>query len=374
MKHLKSICLGLTLLIAWLPVQAASPVDQWLSSSEPKLTLNEKTEWKFAHPAPPASHLPPVWQKGFDWLQAKTGDAFQLKVYGSGALYGMAGGFKAIRAGIADYGTCYTVTEATGFELYKTFHLPHVAPANPYLTARIINELMATRLKAEFNRQGVYPAHVMPLRPLSLMSKEAIRVPEDLRGKKILSYMNAPGAAEALGYSEVNVPFPEIYSALQQGLIDVVVWIDMGFIPFKIYEQAKFYTAINIAPATIETCFNRTSFDRLEGPLKQLVYDTQQKIGISVVEATEKFASSARDTFVKNGVEIIELGNEQQALWKKAFEPSVEQWMQRCEQAGKDCRSLVTEIKQLEKKYSGLSDQELIRLAIEDPVQGIIEF
>ena len=374
MKCRNLVFLFTAMLMAALPAFAGSPIDQWLATPEPKIELAEPLEWKFAHPAPPVSHLPPIWQKGFDWLQAKTNQGFQLKVYGGGSLYGMAGGFKAIRAGIADYGTCYTVAEANGFELYKTLHLPHVAPANPYLNARIINELMATKLKQEFTHRGVYPAHVMPVRPLTLMSKEPVRSPEDLRGKKIISYMNAPGAAQALGFSEVHLPFPEIYTALQQGLIDVVVWVDMGFIPFKIYEQAKYYTAINIAPATIETCFNRQSFDRLSPPLKQLVYDAQQKIGMAVVEATEKFSNNARKLLVQNGVEIIELSDSQQAQWKKAFAPSVEEWMQRCEAAGKDCRSLVDDIKQLEKKYSGLSNQELMRLAIDQPIQGIIAF
>jgi TRAP-type C4-dicarboxylate transport system substrate-binding protein len=252
--------------------------------------------------------------------------------------------------------------------------LPNIAPANPYLNARIINELMATKLKDEFNKRGVYPAHVMPLRPLNLMSKEAIRTPEDLRGKKIVSYMNAPGAAETLGFSEVHLPFPEIYTALQQGLIDAVIWVDMGFIPFKIYEQAKFYTAINLSPVTIETCLNRQSFDKLSKPLKQFVYDFQQKVGIAVVEETEKFAKNAHSTLLENKVDMIELSDAEKLQWKAAFAPSVEEWMKRCEEAGKDCRSLVSDIQRLEQKYRGLSDEELMRLAIEEPIQGIIEF
>tara|TARA_R110001599_G_scaffold53443_1_gene149251 strand:- start:110 stop:1237 length:1128 start_codon:yes stop_codon:yes gene_type:complete len=375
MKLVKFILLSTALLVTALPVFSASPVDQWLANSEPKMDFGKDAlEWKFAHPAPPVSHLPPIWQKGFDWLESKTNNSFKMRVFGGGSLYGFAGGFKAIRAGIADFGTCYTVAEAKGFELYKTLHLPYIAPVNPYLNARVINELMATTLKEEFTRRGVYPAHVMPLRPLTLMSKEPIKTPEDLRGKKLVSYLHAPGAAEALGFSEVHIPFPEIYTALQQGLIDAVVWVDMGFIPFKIYEQAKFYTAINISSATIETCMNRASFDGLNLPAKQLIYDLQQKIGIAVVEESEKFANNARSKLIENGVEIIELSDQQKVQWQKAFEPSVETWMKRCEEEGKDCRALVSDIKRLEKKYSGLSDEELMRLAIEEPVKGIIEF
>jgi len=206
------------------------------------------------------------------------------------------------------------------------------------------------------------------------MSKEPIRKPEDLKGKKVLSFMNTPGAAEILGYSEVRLPFTEIYTALQQGVINAVIWIDMGFIPFKIYEQAKFYTNLNVAPATIETCINRKSFDRLTKPMKQLVYDFQQKAGIAAVETADNFAKTAKATLHASGVEIIDLNQQQKEQWKQAFQPVRERWLDDCEKAGKDCRALVKDINVLKEKYQNLSDTELMHLAIDKPVQGIIEF
>ncbi|KZY44933.1 MULTISPECIES: TRAP transporter substrate-binding protein [unclassified Oleiphilus] len=354
---------------------SATPVDAWLLEEGGSIPTSGKvTQWKFAHPAPPVSHLPPVWQKGIDWIQRKTNNELQIKMYGGGSLYGVTGGFKALRAGVADFGTCYTLAEAKGFELFKTIQLPYIAPSNPYLTARIVNELMADGLAEEFTRRGVYPAHVMPVRPLSLMSKTPIRRPEDLKGKKVVSFMNAPGAAEDLGYSVVRIPFPEIYSALQQGVVDAIVWVDMGFIPFKIYEQAKYYTELNIAPTTIETCMNRRSFDRLNKPTKQLLSDFQQKLALAVVQRTEEFAQTAQNTLAEQGVEIIKFSEPEQQAWVKAFQPTVKRYMDKCEAAGKDCRGLVKSIAKLADKYKNLSNEELMQLTIDEPVQGIIDF
>lgn len=386
----KNLVVCLLAVLSWMPVSrlcatettvtasvvaSASPIEQWLQDTAPRYTPDHSPIlWKFAHPAPPVSLLPPVWQSGFDWLQLTTNGAMTIKAFGGGALYGMAGGVKAIRSGIADYGTCYTVAESRGFELLKTFQVPYVAPANPYLSARIINELLAANLKSEFTSRGVYPAHVVPVRPLTLMSKEPIRQPEDLRGKKVISFMNTPEAANILGYSEVRIPFTEIYTALQQGVVDAVIWVDMGFVPFKIYEQAKFYTEINIAPATIETCFNRQSFDRLPPKLKLQVYDFQQKVGMALVKKTEDFAVTAKQLLKDNSVELIQLSLEDQSRWKKAFDPVVERWMDTCADAGKDCRALVKDIERLRAKYEHLSNEELMDLAIKQPVQGIIDF
>lgn len=355
--------------------ESEDPVTQWLSDRSLRLNPPQTTlTWKFAHPAPPTSLLPPIWQAGFDWLTTVTSGAIEMKVYGSGSLYGTVGGVKALRAGVADYGTCYTVGEANGFELLKTFQAPYVAPANPYLTFRIINELMPTYLRQEFNARGVYPAHVAVVRPLTLMSREAIRVPADLKGKKVVSFMTMPSMATRLGYAEVRMPFTEIYTALQQGLIDAVIWIDMGFVPFRIYEQAKFYTVLNIAPTTLETCFNPQSFDALPAALKPIVYDFQQQVGVSVVHETEKFANRARDLLSDQGVTIIEPDEAARALWKEAMLPVREDWLQQCEAAGKPCRKLVTDIDRLVKQYEGLSNAELMERSIKQPVPGIIDF
>ncbi|WP_156495184.1 hypothetical protein, partial [Oleiphilus sp. HI0128] len=62
---------------------SATPVDAWLLEEGGSIPTSGKvTQWKFAHPAPPVSHLPPVWQKGIDWIQRKTNNELQIKMYG----------------------------------------------------------------------------------------------------------------------------------------------------------------------------------------------------------------------------------------------------------------------------------------------------
>ena len=81
-----------------LTVLAADPVDRWLDNTAEVLqSSSSEYSWKFAHPAPPVSNLPPVWQAGFDWLEGAADNKLKIKMYGGGALYGVTGGFKALR-------------------------------------------------------------------------------------------------------------------------------------------------------------------------------------------------------------------------------------------------------------------------------------
>lgn len=355
--------------------EVSSPVGTWLADSAIQYPYkDEPIKWKFAHPAPPASQLPPIWQQSFDWLNRATDGGITVKQYGGGTLYGVKGGVKAIRAGIADMGTCYSLYESKGFELTNAFSVSNVAPDNPYLTAKIIVELAPKYLKPEFEKRGVYMGHIFPMKPLTLMSKTPVRTPEDLRGKKVASFMRPSNAAKIMGYEEVQLPFPEVYTALQQGVIDAVIWSDMGFVPFKIYEQAKYYTDINIAPGTIETCINKRSFNKLSKTLKHAVYDTQQKLMMALVEKNVTLSAQAISLYKDKGVDVISLTPKERSVWQTAYKQVKQHWLELCEQSGKDCKGLLKDIDRLKQKYRGMTDEALMKSVIDKPVQGIIEF
>ncbi|MFT6122479.1 MAG: TRAP-type C4-dicarboxylate transport system substrate-binding protein [Oleiphilaceae bacterium] len=379
MKNVKHLfILSLLWLSAVVQAETLSPtilIDNWLTDTDIQYPYQgEAVQWKFAHPAPPVSLLPPVWQKGFDWLNAATDQGIRIKQYGGGTLYGVKGGVKAIRAGIADAGTCYSFFESKGFELTQAFSVSSVAPNNTYLTAKIITELAPKYLSPEFEKRGVHLGHIFPMTPLTLMSKTPVRKPEDLQGKKIASFMRLSNAARVMGYEEVFMPFPEVYTALQQGVIDAVIWSDMGFVPFKIYEQAKYYTDINIATATIETCINKQSFNKLAAPLKQAVYDTQQKLMLGLVDKNVAFSKQALDIYKEKGVELIQLSPAERLTWASSFAEVKQDWLEKCEASGKECKSLLKDINRLRLKYEGMSDSALVKSMIDKPIQGIIKF
>ena len=350
-------------------------IADWLSGAHIKYAYEgEPVKWKFAHPAPPVSLLPTVWQQGFDDLAAASGKGITLKQFGGGTLYGVKGGVKAIRAGLADSGTCYSLYESKGFELTQAFAVSSVSPDNPYLAAKIIIELAPKYISPEFEKRGVHLGHIFPVKPLTLMSKTPVRKPEDLKGKKIASFMRPSNASKVLGYEEVLMPFPEVYTALQQGVIDAVIWSDMGFVPFKIYEQAKYYTDINISTATIETCINKRSFNKLTKPLKQAVYDTQQKIMLGMVDKSVNFSKQAINIYKQKGVEVIKLTPEERLVWTSSYAEVKKDWLGKCEASGKDCKGILKDIEHLTEKYKGMTDSALVKSMIEHPIQGIIDF
>lgn len=368
-----------TILLGSIGIVRADVLDDWLSHKnplgEPKITYTGKPiTLKFSHPAPPASIVPPIWQQGFQWLEEATNGKLRIKEYGAGTLHGAKDGFKAVRSGISDYATCYTLFEPRGFEMSRVFALPFVTPQNTLVAARIYEELAEKYFVPEFKRRGVEYGYTAPLSPTDIMSKKPIRKLEDLKGLKIIAQGLSPDTAKALGFVTLNIPYPEIYTSFQQGIADAVLWVDGGFVPYKIYELARYHTKIGLYGGGIDTCINPGKFRSLPPDLQKAFYNFQQKAGALLVARGLDYSIKARTIYKKNKIQMLSLSPKELARWKKASQPVVEKWIRQQEAKGKPARALMRDLERLKKKYEGKSDEELMKLFIEKPIQGLIHY
>ena len=365
--------------IVSLPLATADEVDNWfehkIPAAEPQITYDGKAfNLKFSHPSPPASLVPPVWRAGLSWQEKATNGKLIFKEYGAGSLHGAKDGFKAVRAHITDYATCFVAHEARGFPFTKVFELPFVTPSNPLAGVRIVAELAPKYFKPEFENRNVYFGYMVLVGAADIMSRKPIRRLEDMKGLKIIAQGFDPLAAKALGAVIVNIPYPDIYASFQQGIVDAVLWVDPGFVPFKIYELAKYHTTLNISAQHIDTCINQEAFDALPEELKQTFYGFQQRMAYAVAKRVGvDFRAKAMEIYKKNGVEMIVLPEEELDRWRAAMKPVLEKWAAKYEAQGLPARELLADIERLTKKYNDMDGEDIFNLIVEKPVPGIID-
>lgn len=359
---------------------SADTLDDWLShknpAAEPKITYaGAAIQLKFSYPQPPTSIVPPVWQQTFAWLSQATNDKLTFKLFGAGTLVSIRDGFKGVSAGISDYGTCFTAFEGRGFEMTKAFSLPFVATGSALKNTRIYLELAEKYFVPEFKRQGVYYGYSVHLGSNDIMSKKPIRSLEDLRGLKVIAQGMSSETAKAFGFVTLNVPFPEIYTSVQQGIADAVIWTDGGFIPYKIFESFKYHTTLEIVSPTMDTCINPKAFDGLPGDLKTAFYNFQQYTAAAVAQrVVVDFHKKALAVYKENGVEMITLPDAELKRWKAAAKPVVDDWISAREKDGQPGRAFIEDAERLKAKYAAMSDEEMLKLMLEHPVKGIIKF
>ncbi|MFM9888494.1 MAG: TRAP transporter substrate-binding protein DctP [Burkholderiales bacterium] len=330
---------------------------------------------KFSHPAPPVSIIPPVIVKGLVLLEAKTDGQLKFKEYGAGTLHGPRDGFKAIREGLSDWATCYAQFEGRGFEMSRVFEQPFIAPVNPMLATMVAHDLAEKYFRPEFERQETYYGNMMAFSSADIMTKKPVRRLEDLRGMKVVAQGFPPDAARALGFSLVNIPYPEVYTAIQQGTVDAVIWFDVGFIPFKIYEVARFYTRLGISGSTLPTCINRKLFDGLSPELKRALYNVQQPLAMAMAKITQiEFGKKAADIYKEKGVEMIELAPAELERIKVAARQAVDKWVKDQEAAGRPGKQLLDDLAKSIAKFEKMGEEEMFRRAVEQPAPGLIKF
>ena len=358
---------------------SADMVDDWFNhkipAAEPKIAYTgELIQLKFSHPNPPASLVPPIWRNGMTWMQQATNGKLSLKEFGAGTLHGPRDGFKAVRSNISDYATCFVASEARGFPLTKVFELPFVTPSNPLAGVRITAELAPKYFKPEYDKQGVHFGYQVLVGAADIMSKKPIRKLEDMKGLKVIVQGFEPEVADALGAVIVNVPFPDIYTSLQQGVVDAVLWVDPGFVPYKIYELAKYHTTLGLSAQKIDTCINTKSFAALPKDLKQTFYEYQQRMAFAVAKRIGvDFKKEAQAKYAENKVEMIALAPEEMNRWKAALKPLIDKWAAKHEADG-PTKALLADIERLTAKYNGMRDDQLFKLIVEEPVKGIIDY
>jgi len=348
--------------------------DDWLAgkvtTGNPAISYaGPPIEFKYGHPSPPASLLVPPTQANIRRIAAASNGKLVIKEYGSGSLFGAKDGFKGVRTGVGEWGVCYPTYEGRGMSLSRVWEQPFVTPTNPMAATRIAQELASKYFVPEFKKQGVGWGMHVAFQPADILSKKPIRKLEDLQGLKVGAQGMSPDVARALGVALVNLPYPELYTALQQGVIDAVFWVDAGFIPFKLQEVAKHHTALGLTGGGAWTCYNAEAVAKLPPDLKQLFLrglepSAMQNAKVSGIE----FSAKAQEAYKAAGVEMITLAPAELKRFKEKLQPVVDAWAEDLEKDKMPAKALLKDIQALSTKYESMSPAELMKLAIENPV------
>lgn len=339
----------------------SSDLDVWLENPKVLSVWSEKPlSIKFSHPAPDASKVPVILEQLFGRMSKETHSGISVQQYGGGRVHDMKGGFKAVRGSLSDFATCYSVLESKGFEYTKTFHQPFLVDLSSLAFTKVMSEFSGSHIQGEFNRRKVHYGFSMALAPMNIMSAKPIRTLEDLKGTKIATIGVPPSIADSLDFNAVSIPFPELYTSLQQGVVDGVLWSDMGFVPFKIYEQAKFYTEINLYMPTLDVCVNRNFYKSLSA-VQQSTFDKYLSLSPLILAARQdQFIATTETLYKEHEVQRIQLSKDEKKRWMDAIESNRADWFNACADRGKDCKSLTNDIQVMAEKYQDYDVSKLM--------------
>jgi C4-dicarboxylate-binding protein DctP len=136
--------------------------------------------------------------------------------------------------------------------------------------------------------------------------RRAVETPEDLDGLKLRVLQNATylAAYSALGVQATPMNYGEVYSALQQGVIDGGEANAIGFVSSRLYEVAKFYSFTSITYNPITFLVNEPFYRSLPADVQDAIDESAAEALAYQSEVARRMEADALEQMLVNEVEI----------------------------------------------------------------------
>lgn len=176
--------------------------------------------------------------------------------------------------------------------------------------------------------------------PREMASRREVKTPDDLKGLKmrVPNQITYRRTWETLGASPVPMPSMEVYTAMQQGVIDAAEN------PLEAHLRSKYYEAVPYVILTHHVnpyytfIFSSNTFHDLPQDVQEVLQEEGEKAMEWGTEQIENSLPKYRKTLQENGATLIEPDRE---AFRKKLEPMKEmypedyqKWIERFQQAG----------------------------------------
>ena len=160
-------------------------------------------------------------------------------------------------------------------------------------------------------------------------SKRTVKTPADLAGLKIRTMENPAHMAmmKGLGANPTPIPWPEVYTSLQQKVVDGMENPPSLFYLMKFYEQQKFLTINRHLYSFHSTVINEEFFKSLPKNFRDLIVQAD-RVALTVGRATAVLGErSAIESLREKGIEVYSPTPEEYAMFREKGRPPAEAYV-----------------------------------------------
>jgi C4-dicarboxylate-binding protein DctP len=256
-------------------------------------------------------------------IKKELGDKVDFKGYDSAQLYSSAAEIEAVSRGEIQMAFPIGGAMETISNKIQIVKLPWLFPN--ITTAYNVLE------NGETGKQIFAPVEEKDMRVLGFFtsgtasitnSRNPLRVPADFVGLKL----RAPGKMEtmtinALGANTIVTPSEEMYTAIQQGVLDGLSLPSMAFVQRRLYEVQKYVTnSDNLAMQIGYLIVNKTWYDGLPADIRAGI---DRAVKVTIDKLREEAVGADIDMYRQMqdaGCEVYNLSDADKELWKQTAE------------------------------------------------------
>lgn len=311
--------LGLTLLIFVLILTTAACSSD--TDAKPAAGSGEKYTFKLAHITPTDHMWHKAAEKFKEELDERSDGRMQLEIYPASQLGTEADMVQQISSGSVDFGfitAAYMSSRAPAFTAwFAPYAFKDLEAANAARDTDVAKKILGT-----LDGQGIKGLdYLFAGNRVMLFKDKEVKKPEDMKG---LAFRVTPSPPlqdfyKSLGASPESLPLPEVYAAIQTGVIDGMDMDLDATITNKYHEVAKYGAVTNHMVWPAVAMMNKGKYDKMP--------DADKKIVDEAIKAAAEYAVTTRsaqeDEFKKTlsdtGMKIYEID-------QKLFDPYIKQF------------------------------------------------
>jgi len=304
-------------------------------------------EFKMGHMNSP-DHVQDKWSMApFSEEVAKaTNNRVNFKIYPGGALGGPKDTFDNIVTGIMDAGWGLQGYNAGKFPVHSVLQLPFLANGNGEELSEVAQQLYDTFPEIQKEYDDVKLLWVHAADPYAIITKgKAVRSFEDVKGLKLRTpSVEAGQMIESWGATPVSLPAPEIYDALQKGVIDGGVLPVAAIKDFNLFDVVDYVTLGNFNTSLFYVTMNKNSWNKMSEEDRKIVEELKgipmaKKSGNAFDQQKELAEKQAKE----NGTEFIELDPAELEKFKASSKSVTENWLDEMKKKGIDGQKIYDE-------------------------------
>ncbi len=284
--------------------------------------------------------LPPIhmrWagplKKWCDEVEKRTNGRVKVEPYFAEALSPRSEAFESIRTGIADLTECAYEANSGQFPFHEG--ILSISSPNVYLEngCALIDGMYKKFPQVLKELEGVHVLFSHASTSLIIgTTNKPVRTLEDLKGMKIQA--NSAMIAERLkklGVSVVSIPLSDLYTALEQGVVEGTTCSPELIVSRRWADNIKYMTALSTQNTLFYVAMNENVYDNFPDDIKKVIDDVSAEIGgkdmprywvDSDLVAMKKWLSEMA------GKEFILLSEADYAKAAEIMQPPVDDWFE----------------------------------------------
>lgn len=269
-----------------------------------------------------SDEFPP--QKAFfdfkDYVEKESGGRIAVVKYSDGQLGNINECMEAIQMGVIQM-TFPVITDIAAFDKrLLVVDLPFLFPDFPTAFAALHGEL-GEKIEPIMNKLGFKVCGYFSNGSRSISNNRGpIRTPADLKGLKLRTMQNQMHIAvfKALDANPTPISYSELYTALQQGVVDGQENAALLMVDVKLHLVQKYYSLTKHIVSVISPIMSLKWYNDLPDDLKKVVDDGLKMFEKRWTEYFDETEVKALKEMEASGVAINDLTSEERAQFKDA--------------------------------------------------------